>query len=148
MTVLAAGLLASLALYMAAIGAFVSVGSRHIQRAEEQGVALGPRPDFPAWRAIWRRHGIETPIIFGVFFGVLALAGFPLWQRIGIVVSLALVFGSSWVSKSETWSSLARGKSLRHRVMAAEYWCLSVLDWLGYLGVVCFASSIVVGGGF
>jgi hypothetical protein len=145
MTVLAAGLLAPFALYMAAIGAFVSVGSRHIQWAEEQGVALGPRPDFPSWRDIWGRHGVETTIICGVFFGVLALAGFPLWQRIGIAASLALVFGSSWISKSETWSGLVHGKSLRQRAMAAGYWCVSVIDWLGYLGVICFASSLVVG---
>jgi len=138
------GLFASVALYLSAISAFVWAGRRRIDWASRRGLELGPRPSFPSAAEIWRRHGVDMTLIYGAFFIVLALADFSIWQRVGIAALAALVFGSFWVANSPSPLGLEVASPARRKMSTAGYWCLSVADWFGYLGVLCFGTALLV----
>lgn len=138
------GLLASAALYLCAISAFVWVGRRRIDWASRHGLALGPRPNFPSLADLWKRHGVDMTLIYGASFVLLALADFSIWQRVGLAVLAALVFGSFWVSNSPGQIGLDVASPVRRTASTAGYWCLAVADWLGYMGVLCFGTALLV----
>lgn len=138
------GLIASGLLYLSTIYAFVWAGERRVQWAARHGLALGPAPTFPSAAEIWRRHGVEMTIIYGAFFVALALAGFPLWQRAAIAGLAALVFGSFWIANSAERIRLDVASPTRRSASSVGYWCLSVADWCGYMGVLCFGTALLV----
>jgi len=82
-------------------------------------------------------------VIYGVIFLALALAGFSLWQRIGFAGLAALVFGSFWISNSQGRIGLDVASPARRAGSSVGYWCLSVADWFGYLGVLCFGTAFL-----
>jgi len=139
----AAGLVACAALYLTTIYAFVWFGRRRIDWAASRGVALEPEPSFPSAREIWTRHSVDMTVIYGVIFLALALAGFSLWQRIGFAGLAALVFGSFWISNSQGRIGLDVASPARRAGSSVGYWCLSVADWFGYLGVLCFGTAFL-----
>lgn len=138
------GLILCVAFYLSAIYGFVWIGNRRIQWASDHGVTLGPRPEFPSPIEIWTRHSVEMTVIFGIFFVALGLSGFPLWQRVGIAGLIALVFGSFWISNSPTPIALDVASPARRMASTAGYWCLSVADWFGYVGVLCFGTALLL----
>ena len=104
---------------------------------------MGPEPRLPSAVELWRRHGVDVTVIYSAFFLVLALAGIPIGVRVGGAVAIAAVFGSFWISSGPTkpGSSLS---SKRSRLIASTgYWVLAFADWLGYLGIICFATALV-----
>lgn len=139
-----AGLIICATLYLGAIYAFVWVGKRRIAWASSRGVALGPEPNFPSAFEIWTRHSIDMTVIYGIFFLVMGFAGFSLGQRVGLAGLVALVFGSFWVSNSPARIGLDVASPARRRASTFGYWCLSVADWFGYMGVLCFATALLV----
>lgn len=138
------GLLACAVLYFSTISAFVWIGRRRIEWASHRGLVLEPRPEFPSLTGILRRHSIDMTLIYGAFFIVLGLAGFSIWQRVGIAAMAALVFGSFWIANSPGQIGLDVASAVRRRTSTAGYWCLSVADWFGYLGVLCFGAALLV----
>lgn len=96
----AAGLVGCAAVYLSAIYAFVWAGKRRIEWASSRGVALEPEPRFPSALEIWKRHSVDMTVIYATFFLALAIAGFPLWQRVGIAGLTAMVFGSLWIASN------------------------------------------------
>jgi hypothetical protein len=139
-----AGLFICAALYLSAIYAFVWAGRRRIEWASTRGVALGPEPKFPSVSEIWTRHSVDMTVIYGIFFLVLGLAGVSLWQRVGIAGLAALVFGSFWIANSPSRIGLDVASPTRRTASTVGYWFLSVADWLGYLGMLCFMAAVVV----
>ena len=83
-------------------------------------------------------------VIFGIFFVALALSGFVIWQRLGIAGLLALLFGYSAIANSPSPVALDIASPARRMASTAGYWCLAVVDWFGYLGVLCFATALLV----
>jgi glycerol uptake facilitator-like aquaporin len=140
----AAGLAACGALYLTAIYAFVWFGNRRIEWASSRGVALGPKPSFPSAREIWSRHRVEMTVTYGICFLALALADFSLWQRVGFAGLAALVFGSFWISNSRDRIVLDAASPARKTASSVGYWFLSVADWFGYLGILCFGTALLV----
>jgi hypothetical protein len=138
------GLIACASLYLGAIWTFVWIGKRRIEWASRHGVAVGPKPQFPSVPEIWTRHSAEMTVIYGVFFLALALAGFPLWQRVGIAAFASLVFGSFWIANSPSRIALDVASPARRTASTAGYWCLSVTDWFSYMGVLCFGTAFLV----
>jgi hypothetical protein len=138
------GLFACAVLYLGVIFAFVWAGKRRIAWASRRGESLGPEPKFPSASEIWKRHGVDMTVIYGLFFLVLAFAGFSIWQRVGIAGLAALVFGSFWIANSPGRIGLDVASRARRTASAAGYWCLSVADWFAYLGVLCFLTALVV----
>lgn len=137
------GLLFSLALYLAAIYGLVWSASRRVRYLEAQGVSTDDRWKFPSAREILIRHSGEWLLGFFVFFLLLGLADFPLWQRLGIGALAALYFGSIWFDQS--------GRNMDERVSAGRrlasnvwYWLLAVADWLGFMWLLGFASALVL----
>ena len=107
-------------------------------------MTLGPEPVSPSIGEIWARHGGDTNVIFGIFFLALAFADFPLWQRAGIAGLAALVFGSLWLVNRPQKGPISGAGSFREAGTFTGYWCLAVLDWLGYLGIICFGTAVLV----
>ena len=138
------GLFACSALYLSAIYAFVWIGERRIKWAASHGVTLGTGPKFPSVSEIWTRHSVEMTLIYGIFFAALALAGFSIWQRVGIAALAALVFGSLWIANSPNPVGLDIGSPARRAASTAGYWCISVADWFGYMGGLCFGTALLV----
>ena len=138
------GLVACVALYLSAIYAFVWAGRRRIEWASSRGVTLGPEPKVPSPSDVWTRHSVDMTIVYGIVFLALALVGIPLGQRFGFAALAAVVFGSFWVSNSPAPVVLEMASPARRAGSLVGYWALSVADWLGYMGVVCFGTSLVV----
>jgi hypothetical protein len=138
------GLIASALLYLAAIYAFVWTGERRMRWGAQHGVALGPEPKFPSAAEIWKRHSVEMTVIYLVVFALLALMDFTIWARLGFAAIGALVFGSIWFANSPEDLDLPRSSSVAKAGSNFGYWCLAVLDWFGYLSLLCFAAALVV----
>lgn len=141
MALLAGGLLMALALYLAAIYAIVWSASRRISAADGRGLSVGEKPTFPSMREVWVRHSLEWLIGFFAFFLLLGITDFPIWQRLGLGAALALVFGSVWFDQSGRAPASEAGRRLPSN---AWYWLLAVVDWLGFMWTLCFASALVV----
>lgn len=138
-----AGLIACAVLYLGTIYAFVWAGRRRIEWGASQGLALGPEPKFPSASEIWRRHSVDMTVIYAVVFLALAATGFSLGERIGIAGLAALVFGSFWIANSPGQIGLDAASPARRVASSIAYWFLSVADWFGYMGVLCFGTALI-----
>lgn len=138
------GLLTSAVLYLVAIYGIVWSSSLRVNRAEDRGAVVDAQLSFPGVEEIVRRHTLEWLIGFALFFTVLALANFPLWQRLGMAGALAVAFGSMWLSQSEPGSAARELPPLRRMGSSVWYWLLAVGDWLGFLGMICFGTDLLV----
>lgn len=137
------GLIASALLYLVAIYAFVWTGERRMRWAAQHGIQLGPEPKFPNAAEIWKRHSVEMTVIYAVVFLLLALMDFTIGARLGFAALGALVFGSVWIANSPSDPGLPGSSAAAKRASDFGYWCLAVLDWFGYMSVLCFAAAMV-----
>jgi hypothetical protein len=137
------GLIASAVLYLAAIYAFVWTGERRMRWGAQHGIALEPAPKVPSAAEIWKRHSVEMTVIYLTVFIVLALMGFTIWERLGFAALGALVFGSSWFASSPRDLGLPGSSSVASATSKFGYWCLAVLDWFGYMSLLCFVAAII-----
>lgn len=138
------GLLASIALYLAAIYGITWSWSLRYRAAESHGVQIDASPiRFPTGSEIWHRHSVEWTIGFTIFFVILTIFDFPLWQQLCITGALAIVFGSAWLAQSESGGLAEEAPRFRRLGSSVWYWLLGVGDWLGYLGVICFAIAVL-----
>lgn len=138
------GLTASFLLYMVAIYAFLWTGKRRMKWGEQHGVPLSPEPKFPSAAELWKRHSVEMTVIYAGVFVALALMDFTIWGRLGFAALGALVFGSIWFANSPGDLALPGSSSAANGASKLGYWCLAVLDWLGYMGVLCFGTALLV----
>jgi hypothetical protein len=145
MLTLLIGFVASLAVYFASIYGFIWAGTRRMEWGARHGVGLSPEPTKPSIGDIWTRHSAEMTVIYGVAFIALVVFDFTIWQRLGFALLGAVTFGSLWVSSSTVTDGLPGTSSGRRLASNCGYWLLSVADWFGYFGVLCFGTSIVIG---
>jgi hypothetical protein len=138
------GLLASAALYLLAIYGILWSSLRRTKVAADRGIEVDAPQGFPSVMAIVRRHSVEWAVGFLLVFIILSIADFSLWEQWGIAVVLAIVFGSMWLSQSEPGGTAEETPFLLRVGSSIWYWSLAVGDWLGFLGILCFASAILV----
>lgn len=134
------GLLGSLMLYLGAMWA-MSWSAVRARRVEAQGVSVVDKPTLPSVSEAVHRHGLEWLIGYFVFFFVLGIAGFPLWQRLGTGLLLALFFGSVWFARSGRASG---HNGIRSAAINAWYWSLAVADLLGFMWTLCFLGEVAL----
>ncbi len=111
--------------------------------AAQHGIQLGPEPKFPSAAEIWKRHSVEMTVIYLGVFVLLALMDFTIWARLGFAVIGALVFGSAWIANSPSDPGLPDSSPVAKRASDFGYWCLAVLDWFGYMSLLCFAAALI-----
>lgn len=138
------GLVGSALLYLAAIYGIEWSSLRRVRGGDGSGIAVDAPMSFPTAQEILRRHSVEWAVGFALFFVLLAIADFPLWQRLGVAGVLAIAFGSMWLSQSEPGSAAEAAPSFQRMGSNIWYWLLAVFDWLGFLGVLCFATELLV----
>jgi hypothetical protein len=143
MALVIGGFLTALALYLAAIYGIAWSASRRISEIEGRSVPIRHRLAFPSVHEIWIRHSVEWLLGFFVFFLLLGLTEFPLWQRLGLGAVFALYFGSVWFDQSGR-NTDKEVRRYRRGASNVWYWLLAVADWLGFMWIVCFASALVI----
>jgi hypothetical protein len=143
LTILIIGLIASTLLYLAAIYALVWAGQRRVKWGAQRGLSPNVEPKFPSVTEIWNRHSVEMTVIYAVVFALLALMDFTIWARLGFAALGALFFGSAWIANSPSDPGLPGSSPAAKRASDFGYWCLAVLDWFGYMSVLCFAGAVV-----
>ena len=136
------GLIASALLYLAAVYAFVWTGERRMRWGAQHGITLSPKPRFPTAAELWKRHSVEMTVIYLAVFVVLALMDFTIWERLGFAALGALVFGSVWFANSPRDLGLPGSSSMARATSKFGYWCLAVLDWFGYMSMLCFTAAV------
>lgn len=143
MALVIGGLLLSLVLYLAAIYGIAWSASRRVREFEGPSVSARKSPEFPRMHEIWVRHSVEWLVGFFVFFLILGLTDFPLWQRLGLGAVFALFLGSIWFDQSGRNPN--KGLPRYRRGMSnAWYLLLAVTDWLGFMWVLCFSSALAI----
>jgi len=138
------GLIASALLYLAAVYAFVWTGERRMRWGAQHGITLAPEPQFPSAAELWKRHSVEMTVIYLVVFVVLTLMDFTIWERLGFAALGALVFGSVWFANSPRDLGLPGSSSIARVTSKFGYWCLAVLDWFGYMSLLCFCAAVLM----
>jgi hypothetical protein len=138
------GLISSALLYLGVVYAFVWTGERRMRWGERHGFLLTPEPKIPTAAEIVKRRSTEMIVIYSGVFVLLGLMDFTIWARLGFAAIGAVVFGSA--SFANTPHDLALpGTSLVARVNSrVGYWCLAVLDWFGFFGVLCFGTALLI----
>jgi hypothetical protein len=138
------GLFFSGLIYLLAIYGFLWAGERRVSWGVRHGVAMTFDPKTPSLADIWARHSVFMTGVYGAVFLAMGLMGFALWERVGFGALSALVFGSLWVANSPGPAGLPGISGLRKMGSDVGYWILAVVDWVGYLGVLCFGTAIVI----
>ncbi|HYQ78817.1 MAG TPA: hypothetical protein VEP91_06890 [Solirubrobacterales bacterium] len=82
--------------------------------------------------------------IYAAVFVLLALMDFTIWERLGFAALGALAFGSQWFANRPRDLGLPGASSTAKAFSNFGYWCLAVIDWLGYMSVLCFATAAVM----
>lgn len=90
------------------------------------------------------RHGLEWTIGLAIFFLLLGLTDFPLWQRLGVAGMFAVVLGSLWLAQSDRGGSAEQAPLAQRLGSDIWYWMLATVDWLGFLGLLCFGSELLL----
>jgi hypothetical protein len=143
-TTLVIGLLASTLLYLAVIYGFVWAGERRVRWGAKRGLSPNFEPKYPSAAEIWNRHSVEMTVIYAGVFVLLALMNFTIWARVGFAALAGLVFGSVWIASSPSDPGLPGTSQVITRASNLGYWCLAVLDWFGYMCLLCFGTALLV----
>jgi len=144
MALILSGLLASVVVWWASVQGIVWSWRRRVNVAAEEGIVADEYLATPTVAEVMLRRSIGWTFGFLIFFVLLAVTNFPFWQRLSIAGVLAIVYGSIWLSQSDRGGAARAAPFLRRGGSDAWYWLLAVGEWLGYLGVLCFASELVI----
>jgi hypothetical protein len=139
------GLVLSIVIWWAMMQAIVWSWTRRVSVAASRNVdvdSLDLRPITVA--AIARRHPLGWTVALAVFFTILAISNFPLWQRLGLTGVLAIIYGSTWLAKSEPGEQAESEGFARKVGSNLWYWVLAVGEWVGYFGAIVFATELLV----
>jgi hypothetical protein len=94
-----------------------------------------------------RRHTPGWTAAIFVFFVLLGLADFPLWQSLAFGGLLSLVYGTNEVAREENErvESEPKGVPLFGRLRdAAWYRLLAVAEWASYLASIVFGAYLLL----
>lgn len=141
------GLVALGLFWVGALCALTWSWDRYLHRASAAGVEISSKHrELKLSTVLWlnvRSHTVGWSAFYFVFFVLLGLAGFPVWQRLGIGCVLALYYGSLRASR-ETGQQPGQPSLFSPRVDRVWYFTILSAEWLGYFGVLVFAGQILV----
>jgi hypothetical protein len=138
------GLLVSAVIWWVAVQGIVWSWGRRVNVAVDSGVPIDKPLATPTVAEVMFRRSFGWTFGFVILFVVLAVTDFPSWQRLGIAGTLAIVYGSIWLSQSDRGGAAEAAPFLQRSGSNLWYWLLAVGEWLGYLGVLYFASAVVI----
>jgi hypothetical protein len=143
----AGALLIALCLWFCAMAGIIWSWNRHVPIVVAAGVDVEKDQQHINFGRIVRAHTLGwTAFFFGLFL-VMALSEFPVWQRVGIAVMLSVIYGLSRIKRGET-SRLGKGEPSRVAMFGELrdklwYRILAITEWVGYFGVIIFATELV-----
>ncbi|HEU5062007.1 MAG TPA: hypothetical protein VFT79_02500 [Solirubrobacterales bacterium] len=142
------GLLAALSMWLVAMGVIAWTWNRHVAVMTASGVEVDDRDRHISVERVARYHTLGWTVVLFIFFVLLDLAAFPLWQRLGFSGLLALVYGGHAISRGEgEWvgrddpGAFALFGRFRD---ALWYRVLMVTDWAAYLATIVFGADLAV----
>ncbi len=144
MTLTLLGLLVSAVIWWVTAQGIVWSWGRRINVAAANGVLTDKRLATPTVAEVMFRRSIGWTVGFMFLFVLLTVTDFPSWQRLGIAGTLAIVYGSIWLSQSDRGGAAEAAPFLQRSGSDVWYWLLAVGEWMGYLGVLYFASEVVI----
>lgn len=142
------GLLLAILFWIGILWGIAWTWNRHVEVLLASGVQVDEADQHMTIKRVARYHTVGLAITFFIFFLVLGLATFPLWQLLGIAGCLSLYFGPSAVARSEDeWTSRHDPGDLAllgRQSDAIWYRVLMVLEWAFYLGIIVLAAYLLV----
>ncbi|HEX5984854.1 MAG TPA: hypothetical protein VFY69_11665 [Solirubrobacterales bacterium] len=100
-----------------------------------------------AMKDVMTYHTVGWTVAIFVFFVLLEMASFPLWQLLGFAGVLALVYGTSAISRGETeWvrkNNPAAAPLFGRRRDQVWYRVLMVAEWASYLAVIILTVHLL-----
>lgn len=147
MILAAEGLLVAVVFWTTAMLGIVWSWNRHVPIVVAAGFHVDQQYQRIGLREVSRRHTPGWTAFFVGMFLVMELSDFPLWQRLGIAVMLAVFYGLSrirrgeaqWVAKNEPGLASMFG-TFRDRIW---YRLLAIAEWTGYLCTIAFLTQII-----
>lgn len=141
------GLALAFSLWIGAMEGIVWSRHRSVPIIMAAGFDVKKRDQRISIARVARRHTLGWTAFFVMFFLILALTSFPLWQRLGFAAILSIIYGLSGVSRGEKHTI---GNDEPHRVAMFGpvrdriwYRILAIAEWVGYLGSLVFATQLV-----
>jgi hypothetical protein len=123
--------------------------NRHMALMVAAGIDVDSSDLHIGVRRVMSRHTIGWSFAIFVFFSLLVLADFPLWQRVALASLLAVAYGTSSIRRIEEQrleGDTPRGVPLFGNVRdAIWYRVLASCEWLGYLLALTFFADLVFG---
>lgn len=143
----ALGLFISLAIWLGAIQSIVWSWNKHALIVASAGLEVGIDDRHISSANVIRLHTIGWTLGLFVFFLVMALTSFPLWQCLGLAIILSVIYGVSrikqgeehWIGKDDPGRVALFGQTI-DRIW---YRALAIGEWAGYLCSIVFASQLV-----
>jgi hypothetical protein len=142
-------LVAALAAWVGVLCGIVWTWNRHVAVMADSGQHFSEADRRIDVGRVIRRHTLGWTLFYAGFFALMDLASFPLWQRLGFAVVLAVVYGTTSMRREEEeWieAESAARPALFGRVRdAIWYRVLAVGEWAAYLGSTALAADLLVG---
>jgi hypothetical protein len=143
------GLVAAIAIWAGTMRVLVWSMNKQVSVVLASGLPVEDRYRHITLRKVARYHPLGWTVAILVFFVLLKLAAFPLWQLLGYAGLLSLVYGTYAVARGESeWI----GKDDPERVAlfgplrdALWYRVLMVMEWVAYLAAIVFSADLLVG---
>lgn len=143
----AIGLFIAITIWIGVLHLIACTWNRHVLAMVNSGVEVVEGDRRMTIDRVARYHTLGWTVAIFVFFVLLELADFPLWQLLGFAGLLSLVYGMSAVSRGESeWigrDDPAAVALFGHRRDAIWYRMLMILDWAAYLAAIVFAADVL-----
>lgn len=142
------GLLIATGVWVGVLQLIAWTWNRHVLVMADSDIRVDKGDRHMTIDRVARYHSLGWTAAFLVFFALLELADFPLWQLLGFAGLLALVYGTSaiargqneWVGKDDPASVALFGQ----RRDAAWYRALMVTEWAAYLASIVLAAHLIM----
>lgn len=145
----ALGLAIAVMVWILAIRAIAWSFDRQVAAVAAAGLPVEDRFRRISMKEVARYHTLGWTAAIFIFFVLLELAAFPLWQLLGFAGLLSLVYGTSAVARGESeWI----GKDDAENVAvfgpvkdAIWYRMLMIIEWAAYLVSIVFGANLLSG---
>jgi hypothetical protein len=141
------GLLLALGAWLLVMQIIVWTWNQHVAIMVAAGAEIDDRDRRMRIRRVARRHTLGWTSVFFVFFVLLLVADFPLWQVLAFSFLLAFVYGANAIARGESeWVGRENPRDLAlfgPRRDALLYRMLAVADWAAYLAGIAFAADVL-----
>jgi len=145
---LALGILLSVTIWVGVMQIIAWTWNQHVSKLAASGQRVDARDRHMSISRVAHYHTVGWTFAIFLFFVLLDLADFPLWQMLGFAGLLALVYGTGAITRGEgEWVGKddPQGKALfGRRRDALWYRVLMVADWAAYLACIVFGAALTM----